>query len=289
MIQLDYKKLSATEQTILDDLQNKVNLKTLFLEKTTEAQNLWDSKGGTAGKQAFEIIRADLYDLCVSVGVCNYCEQSEANDIEHIHPKSFFPEFSFVWENYLLACKQCNSAFKLDKCYIIDPSFELFSVPRKTEPPHKTHALINPRTENPNDFMVLNLKTFRFMTLPGLSKKDENRVKATLEILALNERDVLTETRKSAAKYYYQRMKLLSDILKSNSVDEIESLLSPYDDRLDKSLSLTELKGELINSFKKEITTYQHPSVWHSIKLIESKTEPGWIELFNSIPEALNW
>ncbi len=289
MIQLVSKELSTTEQTILDDLQTKVNLKPLFAEKTTEAQNLWHSKGGVTGKRAFEIIRADLYSLCVSVGVCNYCEQSEANDIEHIHPKSFFPEFSFTWDNYLLACKQCNSAFKLDKCFVIDSTNELLSIPRNTEPPHKTHALINPRTENPNEFMILNLKTFQFMPLPDLSKKDQNRVKATLEILALNQRDILTETRKSAAKYYFQRLKLLLDILNCNTINELENLLTPYDDMLNKNLSLVALKDELKNSFKKEIITYQHPSVWHSIKVIESRTEPRWVKLFESIPEALDW
>ncbi len=28
----------------------------------------------------------------ISKGICNYCEQNESNDIEHINPKSFFPE-----------------------------------------------------------------------------------------------------------------------------------------------------------------------------------------------------
>ncbi|HLP57065.1 MAG TPA: HNH endonuclease [Fluviicola sp.] len=289
MIQLDYKKLSATEQTILDDLQHKVNLKTPFLEKTAEAQNLWGSKGGVTGKQAFEKIRAELYNLCVFVGVCNYCEQSEANDIEHIHPKSFFPEFSFVWDNYLLACKQCNSAFKLDKCYIIDPSDELFSVPRKTEPPHKTHALINPRTENPNDFMVLNLKTFRFMPLPDLSKKDENRVKATLEILALNERDVLIEARKSASRHFYDLFERLVRIRESSSIVELEQCLYPNEEFINRNLTIGEIQEQLTLSFKKHITKNQHPSVWHSIKIIASRTDERWINLFNRFPEALHW
>lgn len=289
MIQLDSKALTVTENTILNDLQNKVNQEGSFVLRVSKAQSLWDSKGNTAGKKSFEAIRKHLFDLCVFDGICNYCEQSEANDIEHIHPKSFFPEFTFVWDNYLLACKQCNSAYKLDQCYVIDNQDELFQVLRKSEPLYKTHAFINPRSEDPNKFMILNLKTFKFLELPDLSKKDSNRVKATLEILALNERDTLIEARKSAAIFYYQRMDLLVKIINSNTKEAIEELLTPYDNCLDTSLNLDELKDSIKTGFKKQISTWQHPSVWYSIKLVESKINDKWKIIFHHIPDALNW
>ena len=289
MIQLASRKLSKDIEDVLNDLQKKVDHETLFNEKVLIAQQLWNSKGGATGKKAFRAIVDELQKMCVFHGVCNYCEQSEASDIEHIHPKSFFPEFTFRWENYILACKQCNTGYKLDKCFVIDNHDESILINRGIEPSFKLHALINPRVEDPNQFMIILPYSFKFELLPGLSKKDANRVRATLQILALNERDVLIEARKSAAKYYYHRMKLLQDILATTSKEQIDILLSPYDDLLDDSLSLFELKDYLRNSFKEEITTYQHPSVWYSIKKIDSNTEPKWQLIFAAIPEALSW
>lgn len=289
MIQLDSKILPDSEQTTLNDLQQKVNQEATFPLKVEKAQNLWSSKGNTAGKRAFESIREKLLDMCVYEGVCNYCEQNEANDIEHIHPKSFFPEFTFVWDNYILACKQCNSAYKLDKCLVLDDNGDLFNVERRTEPAFKIHAFINPRIENPNDFMVLETTTFQFVKLPELDKSDANRVEATLQILALNDRDTLIAARKSAAQFYYQRMELLTRILAADSVIQIEQLLSPYDQYITSSQSLTSLKAEIKDGFKKQIQTYQHPSVWYSIKLIDSRINVKWRTLFQKLPEALSW
>ena len=39
---------------------------------------------------------------------CGYCEDSDGDEIEHIKPRDLYPEKTFAWENYLLACGQCN-------------------------------------------------------------------------------------------------------------------------------------------------------------------------------------
>ncbi|AEI51762.1 HNH endonuclease [Runella slithyformis] len=289
MIQLASNDLDKDVQQELDKLQNKVNKETTFAKKVKKARSLWNSKGGIKGKQAFNKITTQLYDLCVYEGICNYCEQSEANDIEHIYPKSFFPDKTFLWENYLLACKQCNSGFKLDKCHVLGGDNELIIVNRGTEPLSKIGAFINPRIENPNDFMILNLKTFKFETLPGLSKREINKAKSTLEILELNKRDTLIEARKSAGRHYYEMLERLVRILDAETKDELQDLLTPYDDRFDFSQSLEILKEEINTSYKKYIARYQHPSVWYSIKMIESKTNLRWRKIFDVIPDALTW
>jgi uncharacterized protein (TIGR02646 family) len=289
MRQLVFKQLNVTEQIVLNGLQEKVNDETGFTAKAKKAQTLWDSKGGVVGKAAFLIIAQELYNMCVNVGICNYCEQSEANDIEHIYPKSFFPENTFVWTNYLLACKQCNSGFKLDKCFVLNNSDDVIEVTRGNEPATKTVALINPRLEDPNQYMLLNLFSFKFDIIPGLSKKDINKAQKTLEILQLNNRDILIATRKNAAMYYYQRMKLLIDILNTKTIAEIEQLLTPYDNLVDNTKTLLVIKSEFKESFKKHVSTYQHPSVWYSIKTIQSKIDAKWRNIFDTLPEALNW
>lgn len=289
MIRLASKHLDAPVQQILDNLQQRVNNEPSFDKKTKKVQSLWNSKGGKKGKDAFTKIGEVLYSLTIFEGLCNYCEQSEANDIEHIDPKSFFPEKAFVWENYLLACKQCNSGLKLDKCHVLNLNNELVEVIRGSQPPFHNVAFINPRLEDPGQFMLLNLQSFKFEILPGLSRRDENRVKSTLDILELNNRDPLIQARKSAGQHYFEKLDRLVRMLEVRTKKQLKNLLNPFDNRFDFTKTLKQLKEELKDSHRIYISKYQHPSVWHSIKVIESQVDLRWQTLFNKLPEALNW
>jgi len=289
MILLAPKALDKTEADVLEALQTRVDAEGSFAAKATRAQSLWTSKGNAAGKTAFIKIRERLEGMCVFVGLCNYCEQSEANDIEHIHPKSFFPQYSFDWENYILACKQCNSGHKLDKGYVLDDQDELIELIRTEEPPFAAIGFINIRTEDPQYFMLLNPLTYKFEIFSHISKAEKNKALATLRILELNERDTLLAARKSAARHYYDMLDRLIRILKSTSTVDLEAILTPYDDRFDLNRPLDDIKADLLASFKKYISTYQHPSVWQTIKLVHSKTNRQWKNLFEKLPDALNW
>ncbi|WP_222537025.1 HNH endonuclease [Pedobacter polysacchareus] len=289
MILLVSKTLNKSEADILLGLQGRVDAEVTFTSRASRAQSLWDSKGNVAGKAAFVKIREKLEGMCVFVGLCNYCEQSEANDIEHIHPKSFFPQYSFDWSNYILACKQCNSGHKLDKGYVIDGQDELVGLVRGNEPPFATIGFINIRTEDPQYFMMLNPITYKFEIFAHLSKAEKNKAQGTLNILELNERDTLLAARKSAARHYYEMLDRLVKMLGSKSMVELEQILTPYDDLFDLTRPLSDIKVELLASFKKYISTYQHPSVWQTIKLIHSKTDSRWKSLFEKLPDALNW
>jgi uncharacterized protein (TIGR02646 family) len=294
MLQLDSDQaLTADSQKELTKLQNEVNKKVSFAQKAAKAQSLWNNKNNKKSpdkrKKAFVEIREKLMKMCVSIGICNYCEQSEANDIEHIYPKSFFPIFAFVWTNYLLVCKQCNTAFKLDKCFVIDSSGKIHVTVRGNEPIHPTTAFINPRTENPAAYMIMNTQDFEFEILDGLSTTDYNKADKTLEILALNTRDTLIATRKAAAIYFYQRIDLLNKLLNTETIEQIHHLLTPYDAYLDDTKTLTELKSDIKAGFKKDILQHAHPSVWAAIKLVDSKATPKWIALFQQLPEVLGW
>ena len=290
MLQLVSKDLAPDVQSVLNDLQSKIDSQPSFEDKTAKAQSQWQAKTSTPTKKnAFSEITKALIDMCVYVNACNYCEHNESNDIEHIYPKAFFPENTFVWSNYMRACKQCNSGYKLDKCFVLDENDDIIEIKRNTQPQHKTIAFINPRTEDPNKFMLLNLASYKFQLIPGLSKRDKHKADKTLEILELDNRAILLTARKNAAIYYYQRFELLTKLLDTNSIAEMEHLLTPHDDLIDKTLTLGQLKDSYVISFKKDISTFQHPSVWYAIKTIESKTNPKWQVLFKQIPEALDW
>jgi uncharacterized protein (TIGR02646 family) len=286
MLQLaSNQTLSAATIQKLADLQALIDAETFFAAKAEKAKSLWNSKP----KNEFTEVKAKLLELCVSVEICNYCEQNEANDIEHIDPKSFFPEKAFKWENYLLACKQCNSAYKLDQCFVIDANGDLHITTRGQEPLFKINALINARTENPSDFMILNMQDFTFDILEDLPQSDQHKAEKTIQILALNERDALKHGRKNISTYIYQRLDLLVKILAATSTQEIETLLTPNDDYLDKTQSLENQKEIIKNGFKNDILTQAHPSVWYAIKMVESKVNTKWQAIFTALPEIANW
>lgn len=289
MLRLENRELPEELQTVLDRLQQSVNDASGFAAQVEEAQALWKSKGNSAGKNAFNKIAGVLAEMCVYVKVCNYCEQNEATDIEHVYPKSFFPSLAFEWKNYILACKQCNSAYKSDKCFVIDPRGIVHEVKRGQEPEHHSLAFINPRIDDPFKYLWLNTQTWKFEIWDTLSKKDYNIADKTLFVLKLNERDLLIEDRKNSATYYYERMKTLLEIMEANSIEDIENTLAPYDNELDKTIPLQEIKNRIKENFKIHLNKFKHPSVWNSIKKIESIATPKWKKIFDKIPEARNW
>jgi uncharacterized protein (TIGR02646 family) len=289
MLQLSKKTLNKKEADVLKLLQKKINVKKGFATKVAEAQELWKSKGGVAGERAFKVIKDSLIGMCVSVEACNYCEANEASDIEHIYPKTFFPEKTFVWENYLLACKQCNTGYKLDKCYVLDKKGNVYKTIRGNKPKYNTVAIINPRIEDPLKYLWLNLLSWEFNIQDKLSTNDYNKALKTLEILALNERDYLIAGRKRVASECFDKMDRLCRILKAKNKMDIKSIINPYEDIIDFSLPLETIKNNCKASTKAHIHKQQHPSVWESIKTIESKVNSKWMNVFKEIPEALTW
>lgn len=297
MIQLAKKNLSAASEKLLKELQSEINSESNFLKRASKAKSFWKSKASTKKKkECFEEIISTLKEMCVSIEVCNYCENNEANDIEHIHPKSFYPNLAFEWTNYLLACKQCNSGYKLDKCFTVNHDLSTSFIKRGTKPKTKsTVAFINPRVEDPNKFMLLDLgsqnlpATWKFIVHPKLSKLDQYKAAKSLEILRLNDRDTLIHARKNAARFYYDRIERLNRIMNSKSFEELKLNITPYEHAIDKSISLEKNIEKFKKGFKKSIQTHAHPSVWYSIKKIQSKIDDKWKKLFNAMPECLDW
>ena len=111
MILLNSRDIEQDLIGLLQAAQLKIDSEVSFRDKTEKAKSLWKNKN----REEFDRIREHLNTISVSEGLCNYCENNEAIDIEHIWPKSFFPGKCFIWENYLLACKKCNTHHKLDR------------------------------------------------------------------------------------------------------------------------------------------------------------------------------
>jgi uncharacterized protein (TIGR02646 family) len=293
MILLNSKNLSGTTSTHLIAKQAAIDGKANFVEQSQRAGSLWNAKTGTtSGRNAFSEIKSTLIEMCVGVEICNFCENNEATDIEHIYPKSHFPERAFIWDNYLLACKICNTTYKSDKFSVFNPanSNSKYIIQRGSpKPPTNDSVLLNPRIEDPMQFLFLDIKgnTFRFGTLPNLSIRDKEKADYTIELLGLNDRDTLVEGRRAAAHYFISRLEKFVLIKEAIDFPSLESIVSDLD-FLDLTNSLANEKIRLMASVKTEILKYSHPTIWK--EFIRQKNHlPKTNNLFTRAPEALTW
>ncbi len=302
MIQVISKDLTADEQKVLQDLQANIDIQTSFESKVGKAKDLWSAKSSKTApierKEAFETIKAKLIDMCVSVKICNYCEHNEATDIEHLYPKSHFPERTFEWENYILACGTCNTHHKSDNFAVFNPinstnKYNLIGAVRgkpTVQPPTDDGLLIDIRNENPLEYLWLDLTTGIFVCHYELLLNTREYLKAdyTLELLALNERDGLSKARRTAVGDYCNRLEKYVKAKKAKNFEQLEAAISGISPLIDKTVDFVIEQEKLLAAIKNDIFTYQHPTVWR--ELVRQKANfPKINSLFLEAPEAINW
>lgn len=106
---------------------------------------------------------------------CMYCEDSMGTDIDHFRPKRDYPQYSFQWMNYFLACSHCNSNAKRSE------------FPLRAD---GLRALIDPVEDDPLDHLAFSPSTGRYV---GLDERGDESIR----VFALN-RQVCVDGRKSA-------------------------------------------------------------------------------------------
>ena len=292
MLHLPSKNLSTTTQNYLDKLQQQVDSEPTYKQKVNKAKSLWKNKSGSkAGKKAFEEIKVILVDMCVGVATCNYCEHDRAFDIEHIYPKSLYPSLAFVWNNYLLACKGCNSTYKLDQFAIFKPkgSNTKHILGRGKEPSNADALLINPRKEEPTTFLRLNLvtPTFLFDPIHSINSREHLRADYTTECLELNKDEVLVIARKNLTKTYLDRLRNYIKATNALTFDNLDDATNgiPASDR---TKTFDSEQKRILENIKNSFKELSHPTVWFELKRQRIHL-PTTSQLFNQLPEALNW
>lgn len=218
--------------------------------------------------RVFKATRSTLEDMCHGNRRCGYCEDSVGDEIEHIQPKELYPERTFVWENYLLACGGCNRA-KGSDFSVLDRCGCLVNVARRRggairRPAPGMPALVDPRREDPLAFLALEIEdTFLFLPREGLCGADEIRACYTIRLLKLN-RDVLSRARRMACGHYRAR-------------------LEEYRHARDAGASVNRLK-----TMSGAIRACDHPTVWREMQ--RQQNEIATLRnLFACVPEALRW
>jgi uncharacterized protein (TIGR02646 family) len=254
-----------TYQKIIDDLPD-------YPQQVKRAQEEFSKKRST---KIFRQIEGILDAMCSGTRRCMYCEDSCADEVEHIHPKHLYPDMTFIWENYLFACGICNPR-KNNKFAIFDQNNQPFVLAHPSgippvKPPTGNPVFINPRLEEAMDFLFLDIigKTFLLQAIPTLSTRDQERATYTINTLQLN-RSELVRARTHAYPPYRALLK------------EFISAVTP----------------EERNHIQEAIQGLSHITVWREMqrqykqrKAMQRKDlAPLEFEaLFDQVPEALNW
>ena len=269
MIRLRDTVLPTAAQTWLTELQQIVDAEPTYERQVKKGMQLFETRRRSAG---FRPILSTLKQMCSGPQRCCYCEDSQATDVEHIWPKDFYPDLAFTWENYLFACTRCNRP-KSNVCDVYEPhggrrlKVPAFVKQHKQHPPAGDAVLINPRFEDPLEFMMLEMRdTFFFLPRAAPNTRDWERAKHTIDLLKLNEEDVLPKSRAEAYAGYRDRLGRYVEQKSRN--DPLETLLRT-------STSLQQMR---------------HPTVSHEMKRQKTLSHHQEINrLFAAAPEALEW
>lgn len=277
MIQLTRPALSVKASAKLIQYQDNVDKQIGFPAQVTFAKDDFPKKNVT-GNVTFDQVKEKLIEMCSGAERCHYCEDSKADEVEHLLPKDVYPNLCYSWNNYFYSCGPCNTK-KNNKCAVIHPvSQNLVSnqppkrrkkgtpMPPPIPPIVGQQALINLETENPLSFFLLDLSTgsFEFAELPDPATTDFLRAKYTLETLRLNKRAFLRKARKQAYGDYKAR---LTEYIFHRDVG---------------------VPRQQIDKMIQEIQSHSHPTVWKEM-VRQRNHVPELQVLFNHAPEAITW
>ncbi|MBN8183116.1 hypothetical protein [Roseibium aggregatum] len=221
MLRIADRNLAKTASDVLKSLQAKVDAGVDYPTRVALAKSEWGKKTSSNAKEtAFRSVRATLDKMCVGPRRCAYCEDSLADEIEHILPKNLFPQAAFQWENYLFACGPCNGP-KSNRYGVIGLGAVTEFVRKRGDaivpPPVGISGCIDPRSEDPMNFLDLDLGgqtaegeelegTFNFVPAMGLSSGDLARATFSIEVLSLN-REIMCVARANAFGGFRARLR----------------------------------------------------------------------------------
>jgi uncharacterized protein (TIGR02646 family) len=247
-------------QKAIDDLPD-------YGTRVTRSSALFTARN-RLGNATFDSIKDGLTRMCCGSRRCGYCEDSLADEVEHIEPKNLFPNRTFDWTNYLYACGPCNGP-KNNQFSLIERDGSLTIIARKkgdaaVAPPAGVSALIDPRRENPMEFLQLDLvQTFRLVPLDSADVLKKNRADWTIKVLNLNKKMLVNARRNAFGSFKARLVEYRSAKERGASVRGLQEL----------TLGLLQMP---------------HPTVFLEMQRMSPHLD-RLRELFEPIPEALRW
>lgn len=207
MLTIAVCELADQDRLTLRAEQDKIDAAVDFEARVELAKQLFSGKS----RILFARVRAALQVAAGDLVRCGYCEDSCADEVEHVWPKNYFPGRTFDHANYLFACGVCNPA-KNDKFSVRHAGAWLdLPAQRKmfgfVEPPSTDARFIDPLAETPLDFLWLDIleKTFMVVPIHDQGTLEHDRAEFTINVLRLN-REFLVEARRNAYTGFRDRI-----------------------------------------------------------------------------------
>ena len=297
MIAFSPDTLSATAQTHLATCQAEVDAATVISRENgyQKAEELWrNRKNRLVNQPIWAEIEEKLANGHPSKGLCQYCEHDRTAPTEHVFPKKHYPNRAFQWANYLKICTKCNTN-KGDNFAVFYPSGSTTQHDLPTTrgtypaPPNDDAVLIQPRLENPQDLMLLDLTTGIFLPNFGTNARGKAKAKYTIEVLHLNTDDVLLRHRTKAYFHYADKLETYSKIkiaLDFNGL--LANLPTSKHVIVKQNEDFDNEKTRLLTVFENDIKDDLFPTVWAEMKA-QRAFFPHLNVYFEQNPETLTW
>lgn len=248
----------------------QANIKTLpsYRDQVYAAKTAWQTKKKKkAQRNTFERIERALQ---VASPYCHYCEAVPGTSIEHVYPRGFFPDQTFVWSNYVWSCFTCNTTCK-------GAQFNLFDAPdsplhrplvknyRFEAPPNQDAVFLHPRQDDALDYWSLDLAQGHWLVSAPKGTRAYERAAYTLAILQLNERPRLVASRLQAIANYQQLISAYKTLLTTPTFEHVRAQLPDKGPRFQQR-SLEEQASLAALTLQRRILSQPHPSVWRSLQ-----------------------
>lgn len=143
-----------------------------YLQNQRQRAANWNSLQGVNGRRVKAALALAFYSKC------GYCEQIEANTVDHFRPQAGDVAARWDWDNFVLACSSCQTY-------------------KHNQPPcnNENICMVNPRCDDPLHFLFFDLKTGAVTANP-ITPAARARGERTVQILGLDRRTVLQDERR---------------------------------------------------------------------------------------------
>ncbi len=153
----------------------------------------------------FREVRQALAAMCSGLERCMYCEDAPADEVEHVFPKDLYPATSSSPGRTSSSPVDAATVAKSARFRVFHPRGEPERGRRhpRARRPGRTAAdgdplLIDPRREDPLDFLWLDLSTFFSRRAAAPHQATRQRAAYTIDVLGLNRRAELVRARGGA-------------------------------------------------------------------------------------------
>ena len=163
---------------------------------------------------------------------CCYCEryrdETREMDVEHFRPKAGVSEapnhpgywwLAYDWNNFFYSCKKCNQDHKKNQFPLMNEALRAYSP--DDDLVREKHFLINPETENPEEFIIYDWTKLKGFFVKAIGCDDELRGDRTIKVLGLNN-DTLLRRRAELVGQLQQLVETMHAVLQRGTERQVQ-------------------------------------------------------------------